>query len=332
MKITRILTKKEWDQELLNIAQFDLYHTFDFHEVHKKIDGGKPILYSIYDGDDYIFFPLLERMVKNTLLKDATSVYGYPGPLSNIRHSDRFNELWNVLIHHFTNNENYISLFSRLNSISTNEEILAKRFIEEGNTININLMLTEEEQKNKYRSNHKRDINKLMRDGFECSFTTLEEGLDDFINIYNSTMLALDASPYYIFNKEYYQKLFKNNQSEIKLIQCRQNEIITCMGIFSFTNDIVQYHLGGTAKEYYKFAPTKLMFDYVRRLSSRKGYKYLHLGGGLGGRKDNLFNFKLGFSDDIKTFYICKDILNSVKYSELSANKNQSDFFPLYRS
>ena len=145
-------------------------------------------------------------------------------------------------------------------------------------------------------------------------------------------MSALDASSYYFFSPSYYEKLFNNHHSEIKLVQCKYDDEIACTGIFSFTNGIVQYHLGGTASNYFKFAPTKLMFDYVREYASELNYNSLHLGGGLGGKEDNLYNFKRGFSDDIKNFYVLKKILNQKQYDELSQGISQTDFFPLYRT
>jgi lipid II:glycine glycyltransferase (peptidoglycan interpeptide bridge formation enzyme) len=145
-------------------------------------------------------------------------------------------------------------------------------------------------------------------------------------------MHALGASSYYFFPKNYYKKLFENDMAEAKLVNCLFEGNVVCCGIFFFCNSIVQNHLTATSSDFYKFAPTKLMLDFVRSYASQSGYEFFHLGGGLSGKNDNLLNFKKGFSDKLYNFFTIKEILNDEAYSELSKGKGQSEHFPLYRS
>lgn len=330
-KIHKITTKSDWEG-FCKDKGFDLYHTYSFHQAHAPVDGGEPILWCIHLDNDFIAYPLLERNITNTEFKDATSVYGYSGPITNITSTSKFKKIFDLLVRYLKETEKYVSIFSRLNTLTTPKPILDECFIKHGKTINIDLTLSDAEQLSRFRSNHRRDIKKLSKNGFECSFISIDDGLDDFVRVYNSTMNALGASQYYFFPEQYYVELFENNHSDIKLVQCVKDNEVACMGIFSFTNGISQYHLGGTAGEFYRFAPTKLMFNFVREYANSIGCHSLHLGGGLGGGEDNLFNFKLGFSDDVKSFYVCKKILNENVYRELSKNKQESQYFPLYRS
>lgn len=109
-----------------------------------------------------------------------------------------------------------------------------------------------------------------------------------------------------------------------------------CAGIFTCCHDIVQYHLGGTKDKGLALSPARLMFDTVRLWATDLGYKTFHLGGGVGGHKDSLYQFKKGFSKTEHSFYLWKWVIDSQSYDHLCQTKNldptASDFFPAYRS
>jgi len=327
----KITDKKRWDDILLEIGCFDTYHTYDYHKVHAIIDGGIPVMFVMKDAEGVIAIPILEREIDKKQL-DATSVYGYPGPISNIKDPSTFQKMYKELLCDIYLKSHYVSIFSRTNCLTLPDEGLSKICFNSGETVTIDLNCSEEDQLKQYRSNHKRDISKLKRKEFECKFVDPKSHLKHFIEIYESSMKSLDAADYYFFPKDYYSNLFDNSIAQVKLVECSYDGNIACCGIFFFCNNIVQYHLGGTSSEFYKFAPTKLMFDFVRKYAFENQYNFFHLGGGLGGESDNLLNFKKGFSNRIDKFYLMKEILNKEEYNHLSKGKNNSDYFPLYRS
>ena len=113
-------------------------------------------------------------------------------------------------------------------------------------------------------------------------------------------------------------------------------------GLFTLCNGIVQYHLGGTRNTALKLSPTVLIFDTVRRWSPKNGAHTFHLGGGVGGKTDSLFQFKAQFSRRRHEFVTWRWIVAQETYRELSRQKQLSDlerglraispsFFPAYR-
>jgi len=274
---------------------------------------------------------LLERDVNEEKI-DATSVYGYPGPVSNILDVFEFQSAYKALLDGIRDQYGYISIFSRTNSLVLPNSHLSSICHNSGESVCIDLNNTENEQLRQYRSNHRRDIAKLKRSGFKCEFVEQELNIEIFIEIYESTMRSLNASSYYFFPKSYYKDLFNNSMAKVKLVHCFYESSVVCGGIFFFCNGIVQYHLGGTSSEFYKFAPTKLMFDFVRDYAYKSEYNFFHLGGGLGGDNDNLLNFKKGFSNKLNVFFTIREILDIEVYKNLSKYKHESNYFPLYRS
>lgn len=326
-----ILDKESWDKEL-ELYTFDVYHTYDFHIAHASVDKGTPVLFSCKLGDKSLLIPLLTRDIDKTGFKDATSVYGYPGILAHNLSEIEITNFFNYFIEHL-NQKKYVSLFSRMNTFTTPNCFLNSQCESIGNIVSIDLSLGDKEQVKLYRKNHLRDIKKLKAKGFECKVLDSDtDNLKKFQEIYNATMSALDAKDYYFFNNDYYLSLFENSKSEIKLVAVEFDGEIAAMGIFTFTNGIVQYHLGGTHPDFYKFAPTKLLFDFVRAYSTQKGCRLFNLGGGLGSIEDNLFNFKKGFSDRVEPFFILKEIINNTVYEDLCKGKKMNSYFPSYRA
>jgi len=327
----KITDKKKWDDILLEIGCFDTYHTYDYHKVHAVIDGGIPVMFVNRNGVDIIAVTLLERSIGTDKI-DFTSVYGYTGPISNTLDKSKFLNLYNDLIGALSYSPNYISLFSRVNSLTVLDSALSAIFQHSGHTVTIDLNLPNEDQVSGYRKKTRYDIKKLKKIGFSCNFVDSGEGIDSFIEIYNAAMKSIGADEYYFFNKSYYVDLFSNDLAEVKMVRCDLDGQAACVGIFFFCNNIVQYHLGANAKNFLEFSPTKLMIDFVRNYSANTGFEVFHLGGGLSGGDDNLFKFKKGFSNKINKFYLMKEILNKEEYNHLSKGKNNSSYFPLYRS
>ena len=331
MSLEKIKDKQKWDELLLEIGCFDTYHTFDYHNAHSVPDAGKPVMFVNRDGGDVIAIPLLERSFGNNEF-DLTSVYGYAGPISNSFNKDKIIAMYTDLVNDLSHLTNYISLFSRVNSLTGLKPLFRDIYHYSGQTVIINLGPSDKDQVSDYNRSTRYDINKLRKSGFVCKFVNPEGNIDPFIDIYNSRMKSIHADDYYLFNKSYYLNLFSNNLAKIKMVHCELDGQIACVGIFFFCNNIVQYHLGANTKAFFKSSPTKIMLDFVREYASNRSYKYFHLGGGLGGNDDSLYQFKKGFSSQTMDFYVMKEILNKGVYKHLSKEKSSSDYFPLYRS
>lgn len=330
--VSMVSDKDGWVQALSKCERYDFYHTWDYHNVACLNGEGIPVLFDISMDGRGIIFPLLERPIDNSFKKDLTSVYGYPGPLLYGEVDKQcFNDLWSHFVC-FLVNSGYVSLFSRCHPLYLDGHIENNSDFS-GEVVIVDLFLPEDEQLGFYRSNHKRDIGKLHKAGVVCYFDNDKSKLEKFIDNYNSTMSKLNASDFYFFPMDYYFNLIESVDFETRLYSCEYNGEVICGGVFVFFGEMVQYHLGGTKSEFYHLSPTKMMFDKVRKDAMALGCKYFCLGGGLGGRKSPLFNFKLGFSKHVEEFRTIKLILDEVEYKNLSLHvENDGSFFPRYRT
>ena len=332
-----ITEKNDWEKVMEQLGVFDFYHTYDYHHLSKN-DGEKPLLL-VYTKDNLIIaLPLLIRQIFNTDYFDATSVYGYVGPLSNnTTENQDFKEYQSCLNEYFKSN-NIISVFSRLNPyIPQQLEILSGigEVKSIGNIVNIDLTQSLEVQRSAYRRDTRSRINKARR---LCSVRKAEstEDIKSFIDIYMETMRKLDANTSYFFDEDYFFNFLqcKGFKTDILLAIHNESKNVIAGSMFVKTNNIIQYHLSGTKTEYLNIAPARLLLDEMRLLGSEEKYTYFNLGGGYHSKEDALFNFKSSFSNDIKLFSVWKVIVDENIYGQLQkdANISETDFFPAYRA
>ncbi|WP_232333090.1 NeuD/PglB/VioB family sugar acetyltransferase [Mariniflexile maritimum] len=336
----QVISKKiEWDSLLNKIGNYDFYHTYDYHKI-SKADSKEAVLLSYEEDNVLIAIPLLVRKIPNTKYLDATSVYGYAGPLSKgITATFDPSNFSRALMEYFSKH-NYVSVFSRLNPFIENQCALLSNLgiiQNQGKIVNIDLNLSLEDQRSSFRNRLKTHINKSRR---LCTVRKAETIADikSYIDIYHENMDRVKAKKLYYFDEAYFENLLKstNYKSTILLAIEKETGQIIAGSMFFITNGIVQYHLSGTKNGFLHLTPTKLLIDEMRIIATNNGCKFFNLGGGLGGRDDDsLFDFKSSFSKDFKEFKLWKYIVKQDVYDDLVAKKGvpeDSDFFPLYRS
>ncbi len=333
-----IFTKNEWKTAIKNIGYYDFYHTYDYHNL-SKLEGETPLLIEYKEENKVIYLPLIKREIPGTDYFDATSVYGYAGPLQKSidKHFNNINFL--KALNSFFEEEKIVSVFSRLNPFIDHQETILKNAgtIEAlSYIVNIDLTKDIDEQRTIFSKTTKRYINKC-RKTFNFKISDKEEDILMFIDLYYENMDRVNAEKKYYFSKQYFLDFINSEdfETDVLLAIDKENEEIISAAMMVKTNNIIQYHISGTRNDYLNISPIRLLIDEMRLKGTKEGYKYFNLGGGLGNQEDELFRFKASFSKDFKPFKTWKHIANENVYKEL-IKKNEvgdleSNFFPLYR-
>jgi hypothetical protein len=279
---------------------------------------------------------------------DVISPYGYPGFLYNreaIADPSFLKAIANELIVAFAS-KNICSAFFRLHPI-LNQNVLdifpedTFNFTENGETVAVDLSLSEEQIWTNTRSTHRNTIFRCKRHGMIPKIVDAREYLSEFMAIYRETLDRLAAKSSYYFDLDYYLNLLNlDNKVHLSIVEF-EGRVIS--GSLLLEHDgIVQYHLSGTKNDFLKLSPTTLLLHFVRLWAKTRGNSYFHLGGGLGGVKDGLYNFKAGFSKQRYKFFTLRLITHPENYNKLVDWRSQalnvspekllnSDFFPAYR-
>lgn len=355
MKLEVLTTDRaaEWIKAL-EPCPHDFYHLPQYHAVAERCDEGEALLFHYSEGEYSIAVPLLLRSTNgiagfrlDTDFNDATSVYGYAGPVAShpsipqpvvdnfqARFKERLLDL------------GIVTLFSRLHPLLAQENLLAGmgEYQVLSRTVSIDLTLPEQVQRSAFRSSLRTAINKLRRNDVTFRLDPSGIHLNDFLEIYYETMRRVNAAPIYFFPPDYFRKLRSELGDRFHLGICMSDQQVVCAGIFIECGGILQYHLGGTLTSALNLAPMKLLVDEMRIWATHRKLKVLHLGGGTTSRPDDpLLHFKLGFSDRTHEFAVWRWILDRNAYQQLCRERSQwnlengvtaasAHFFPQYRA
>ena len=335
-------------RHMLGRTQHDFYHLPDYVVAAAKEEGGRPAAFYAESGDTQFLVPLVVRDLPPALEApadwvDVTTPYGYPSPIMSggndpakmSRFFDAFRTVGRM--------QGVVSAFFRLHPLlELPDEVFTPfgQLQRGGTTVYLDLRRPSEELWSQTRRNHRVGVERLRSAGYVATLDDWSR-YDAFIAAYRQTMTRVGASDFYFFSDEYFADLRAALGFKLHLctVVSPAGELASG-GLFCVAEGIVQYHLGATADGYFPAAPSKLMFDHVRRWAQERGSRVLHLGGGLGGREDSLFQFKAGFSPLRAEFRTFRMVLDEERYAWLEARWREScasdgsegsGYFPVYR-
>jgi hypothetical protein len=345
----------EWDAALARSGRHDCYHLWAYHDLARRQGEGEPFLFFFQDRGRFAALPLLRRPVsevrglEDCRQADATSAYGYPGVVTGMRPGDEaaepFRAAFQQALRERLEELGVISVFIRQNPLIDSGWMLRGMDCRDvrGLTVAIDLTRPEQEQLAGYRRDHRYDVRRAVKNGAVVRADPGFERIDAFIRMYTQTMDAAGAEAYYYFSREYFLDLKSLLGDRVTLLFCEQGENVISGGMFLKYNGVIQYHLSGTDAEFLKFrGGMKLVIDRMRSWGTQNGYRWLHLGGGLGAQRDSLFDFKAGFSQTYLPFQASKIVVDRAAYRDLVARRGQwvsrhhlddpaNEFFPEYR-
>ena len=342
-----------WADALAGLAH-DVYHLPGYVELAAADEGGKAIAFWAEHDGHTMLAPLVERMLPDTLAPDAgcravAGPYGYPTPLLSAGADVPlfFEAMKDAAI-----DRGLVTAFLRLHPLielpreswlegSDQQQLIC---IDHGQTVYVDLGLDESDQWGQVRSRLRSQIRKLVRDGFTVSWNDWSR-YGNFLSIYEQTMRQVAASERYFFGPDYFfgLKAVLGDRLHLGLVEAPGgNKEIAAAAVFTEVDGLVEYHLGGTADDWRRSGPSRLLFDAARRFFGQeggRGNRALHLGGGLGGDEDSLFRFKAGFSKCRARFSTLRWTLDQEKNRHIESlwrkvhgvTTFKPDFFPRYR-
>ena len=191
-----------------------------------------------------------------------------------------------------------------------------------------------------YRKTLRQQINAVRRKGLATFYDSNWSHKEEFVKLYNRTMEQRQATPGYFITNEWLEQFQQRLSRHAHLFSAEIDGQIAASLLCLEFNGVVHAHLAGVSDRLIELSPLKLLLDDVRKWAGTRGNHTFHLGGGLGGREDSLFEFKRQFSSRFHAFYIGGWIIDQTKYelltkavSELHGHSsNNQDFFPAYRA
>lgn len=343
-------------KDILAMTRHDIYHLPEYVALEAKRTKTIPKAFLAMEEDKIFFVPYLMRPCEDILgdnnpeIFDLVSPYGYPGILLNKTAKNDHNfpdsalKSWRESLQ----NQGVCSAFLRLHPI-LNENFASiftpDTFVDNGTTVSINLEDSPEQIWSDTNSKHRNKINRCTKKlNLTTKITKFAEGIDLLCELYEETMARVAAKDiYYSFNKEYFTAMNDGMGEKLHLCIVESAGEPVSVGLYTECCGIVQAAFGGIKNTFVKQSPSILEIDSTRRWAKEKGFKSLHLGGGVGGSEDSVYKFKAGFSKQRHQFSTLRLIVDEEKYNYLVNTRAEklniepskllsSDFFPAYRA
>lgn len=349
-KVISFKEKEEWDSVLAQFKHKDVYFYHGYCYSYLNIEGGVPSLFYYEDEKGVkIGYTFIKRAIELPFWRDEDvydimTPYGYGGPLTENadEHSIKaFREAFSQ----YCLEENIVSEFIRFHPLLNNHHHLNEivDIVSGRETIYIDLTLSEQELVSNYHKNHKRNLNKAIKNNLQFKMFTKETALkhvDAFYELYKETMDKLNASTYYYFSIEYVKMLLSELDGNAMIAAVfYDNQIISAALCICEAGSFLHYHLGCSQKEYLNMGSNIFLFHHISCWGKANGLHTFHLGGGLTDG-DSLFQFKHRFNQNGKlTFHLGKKVHHTEMYEKLTAawqnyysQTPNINFFPAYRA
>lgn len=326
----------EWQELVDGTRQADSYHGAPYHRLAERRGEGEARLFVCRDATGWIGMPLLVRPIEALPgRRDAGSVYGYAGPIASTdKPSTALVDAFQRGLEARLEAEGIVSLVARLHPLLDQAAWIGPlgSVREMGATVSIDLTAPETAQLAGYRSNHRRDLKRLARDGYVTTRETGAGAREAFIEVYHANMRRVGAAAGYFFDAAYFDGLADALGPGLDLFLCRKDGEVAGGALCMRKRHIAQYHLGAVADAHLEAAPLKQLLDAARQHYTATGAEIFHLGGGRGSGEDSLFRFKAGFSPTRHRFALWCWVIDEPAYGELTEDRPPTDFFPAYRA
>jgi hypothetical protein len=273
----------------------------------------------IEGADSAIALPLLVREIADTELSDAISPYGYPGAAVRGEGAppDPAEIDWSGTA--------LVTVFAR--ERLAGEPCLARA------TERSAVQVHDPSRPRSVRSRFAEQIRRNRKLGYRVEVLpgpeTSVEQRTSFQAVYAETMRRAEAAERYFFEPGYLGTILGFEHSWLGL--CRSPEGATAAGgIAAVSDGILHYYLGGTAEAHLGDSPFKNVVEAMIEHTGELGVT-LNLGGGVR-PGDGLEDFKRGFANGELPFRTHEIVCDPDAYRRLSAGREDSGFFPLYRA
>ena len=295
---------------------------------------GEPLLADYQNGGTHFCYAMMKadiaesKAFRNLLpggtVYDLETPYGYGGPLSDGLIPEEDQQRFQTEMAEFCRVENIISQFVRFHPLLGNESLMPLAFETRYMRDTIFIDTSCEALINQNMDSKSRNmVRKAAKNGVTIEQKDISE-YEDFLSMYEETMLRDQAEDYYFFKREYFESQRELNHNATIFYAIRE-EIPIAGAIIYYNNRFAHYHLAGTQTEYRQYAPSNLLLYEVACWAARNGIRQFHLGGGMA-PEDSLFGFKKQFNKNGRLpFVIGRTVFNRERYQSLLKLRKQAD-------
>ena len=271
----------------------DIYFDENYGKLYEEMENGVSRVFELTTSYGTVKHMFIQREIPMTINKqkyyDLITPYGYGGPIIINGKNDYKNKLineFNIQFQKYCNENNIVSEFVRFHPVigNVNDFNLIYSTEKIRKTVGTNLKDFEDPVMIEFSKGTRKTIRRALN--FGLTYRVIEgqdinsEKLDNFKEIYYSTMNRNIASEYYYFDDTYFSKCLEYFREYIILIEVLYEENVIASGFYFVYNNKIHAHLSGTLKEYLKYSPAYIIKYATVKWAKDRGIELIHYGGG----------------------------------------------------
>lgn len=331
MTALEVVADDEWDARLAALGLTDAYLSRGYLRAGAVLTPAQPLLLHLAGEGGDVVFAVLRRSEPTDLI----TPYGYGGPVTAgpappvAGFAGAYAD-WCRLC-------SAVSTFVLFHPLYANQELDTGFHVEPlTGTIAWELAPDADLLAGMHR-HHRRMVRRALGADAEVRIAVCTPGdvdaLAGFRRLYTETMQRVDADAFYRFGDGYWSAL-ADGVPMVSVEVWQGSEHVA--GVLGLTGPPwLHYHLGASSEPGRSLGASHLALYALARWGQEQGYSRLHLGGGVGGRRDSLFVYKERFAPGGEIpAAIGKAVHDPARYRELTGQTEVSftGFFPAYRA
>lgn len=324
----------DWDDLLSSIGLQDVYFRRAYLESASLLGQGQPVFLRCSASGGDVVFPCLVRDWRDGYA-DVGTPMGYGGPVAT--GADPPVAAFFETYERWCAGAGVVATFVRFHPLLANQRLAEGRWHLEhiGHSIGWRLDgRSAEDLFAEMGSHHRRLARKARAAGVETSVEEEPDELASFVDLYEDTMRRKGASDFYLFPDAYWRLLVGGLKDALVLFDARlEDELVASILCFA-SGPYLHYHLGCSSERAQSVGANHLLFHAAASWAAGRGLDRFHLGGGVGGFEDSLYEFKRRFDPDgTCPAYLGKAVHDLDAYLALSGmdELDLAGYFPAYR-
>jgi serine/alanine adding enzyme len=324
----------EWDALLRGLDVTDVYFRRAYLESAALLGQGRPVFLRLAGGNGSVVFPLLVRDAPEGYA-DVGTPMGYGGPVAAGDEAPVADFL--EAYERWCRENSVVATFARFHPVLANQRLVADRWHVEEIGHSVGWRLGGRHADDVFEgmdAHHRRVVRKARAAGVEF-VPEIEIGeLDGFVALYRETMRRRNASPFYYFPEEYWLYVATRlGDAVVRFDTYEDGELVACILCFA-APPLLHYHLGASSERGQALGANHVLFCETATWAAERGFELFHLGGGVGGFEDSLYEFKRRFDPDGRLpATLGKAVHDEEAYRSLSGVDviEYAGYFPAYR-
>ncbi|NEK84250.1 GNAT family N-acetyltransferase [Blastococcus saxobsidens] len=331
-----VVPDAHWDKVIGEVGPLETYLRCAYHRVsaHAEPPGTRPVLLLHSDGGAEIALPLLLRPLPDGSGWDATSAYGYGGPVGT---ASRATAAFGEALDRWARENRVVTTFLRLHPLVGNVALVpaGAELVSPGPTVAWDVTPGRDLAAAQH-AHHRRAVARARKAGVTVRIVEAPETLDRFRELYEETMRRQRADTFYLFPDAYWAAL-EAERHELGVVVVEgwlDGEVAAALLCFA-GGPWLHYHLGGSSDAGRTVGASHLCFLSAATWAQSRGMSRFHLGGGTaGGAESPLFVFKRRFDPGSEplAFSVAKLVHDPARHAALAGTDSTAGFFPPWRS